>query len=243
MRPVVIALLALCTAASAQKEETESDTTKVVREPKRRYLIIRTYLPDSPGGPQVAISRGRYTVNFGSREGVKPGSVFRVYRLADEYVGLVRVERVWRDSSWVRLLNLEQKIDVDKPLPFGIRYRLLPEHVILETVIFQAGKPVFSAEMHDRLRYVARFILSLPDYPVIVEGHTDNTGNRKQNIVLGKERAQQIATYLHDVHLIPRTQMHAIGYGDTRPLASNSTAEGRRQNRRVDIVLVRRLPR
>ena len=194
----------MCAAASAQEEETESDTMAFVREPERRYIIVRTHLPDSPGGPQVAISRGRYTVNFGSREGVKPGSVFRVYRLADEYVGLVRVERVWRDTSWVSLLSLEQKIDLDKPLPFGIRYRLLPEHVILETVSFQAGKPVFSAEMHDRLRYAARFILSLPEYHVIVEGHTDNTGQRERNVVLGKERAQQIANYLHDVQLIPR---------------------------------------
>ena len=228
---------ALCAAAS-----TQTGTTTVGQEPARRYLIIRTHLPDAPGGPQLAVSQGRYTVNFGSREGVKPGSTFRVYRTEEEYIGLVRVERSWRDTAWVKVVSLDQKIDLAQPLPMGIRYRLLPKYVILETVAFDAGKPVFTAGMPNRLRYVPRFILSLPDYPVMLEGHTDSTGNRKANLRLGKERAVKVRTYLHDVHLVPNWQMHTIGYAGERPIATNDTAEGRRQNRRVDMVMLDRLP-
>lgn len=227
----------LCATASAQ-----TDTTSVGVEPARRYIIIRTHLPDAPGGPQAAVSQGRYTVNFGSRDGVKPGSTFRVYRLENEFIGLVRVERSWRDTAWVKIVSLDQKIDHHETLPMGIRYRLLPKHVFLETVAFDAGKPVFTEGMHNRLRYVARFILSLPDYPVVLEGHTDNTGKREDNLRLGKDRAEQIRSYLHDVHLVPNWQMHAVGYAADRPVATNDTAEGRAKNRRVDMVMLDRLP-
>ena len=235
-----ISLLAsvLCAAAFS----AEPDSVAVIEEPERNYIIIRTHLPDSPGGPQAAVSQGRYTVNFGSREGVRPGSIFRVYRLPEEYIGLVRVERVWRDSAWVSVVNLEQKIDLANTLPLAVRYRLLPKYVILETVYFDAGKPVFTAAMHNRLRYIARFILSLPDHSVVLEGHTDNTGTAKKNIQLSKDRAEQIGRYLHEVNLIPEFQLHAIGYGEAQPISTNDTPEGRRLNRRVDMVLVDRLP-
>ena len=52
---------------------------------------------------------------------------------------------------------------------------------------------------------------------------------------------EEIAQFLHDIHLIPRGQLNAIGLAAKRPIATNSTPEGRRQNRRVDIVLVDRL--
>ena len=59
---------------------------------------------------------------------------------------------------------------------------------------------------------------------------------------MGKERAEQIRTYLHEVHLVPNWQMHTVGYADDHPIATNNTAEGRRQNRRVDMVMLDRLP-
>ena len=229
-------------AVMAADASAQTDTTTVGQGSTRTYLIIRAHLPDSPSAPQLAVSQGYYTVNFGSRDGVKPGSSFRVYRTAEEYIGLVRVEPTWRDTAWVKVINLDQKIDLDSPLPMGYRYQLLPKYVFLSTVNFEAGKPVFTDDMHDRLRYVARFILSLPDYPVMLEGHTDNIGKHDENLQLGKERAEQIRTYLREVHLVPNWQMHAVGYADDRPIATNSTAAGRARNRRVDMVMMDRLP-
>ena len=227
-------------AAHAQEveEAAAADTTAAAATlPTSKYYIYQALLPSVDGGPQVAVSRGTYIVNFGSRDGVKPGSIFQIYR-QELFLGLARVQRSFRDSSEIGLLNLELKADKDDPLPFGRGDRLYPEYVLLETVHFASGRPVFTPEMHENMRYAARLILSFPDYPVVLEGHTDNFGEPEENIVLGKARAAEIGRFLNEVHLIPWSQMHTVGYADQRPIASNASPEGRARNRRVDIVLV-----
>ena len=229
--------------------QEEADTT-VVQAPRSKYGIFAGYLPDSPGaGPQLAVGMGRYVVNFGSRDGVKKGSIFEAHR-HERFVGLVRVEQVWRDSASVRVVKLERwevpPGSVDElaanalPLWDGQPYsfRLFPHYVLLETVHFDLGKPVFTPQMHDRLRYAARFILSFPDFPVVIEGHTDNSGKADKNLILSRNRAEEIRRYLSEIQLVPMAQMHPIGFGETRPVTPNSSEDGRRQNRRVDIILV-----
>ena len=147
--------IALAATAVAQTEE-KPDTISV-KPAQSDYYIYRALLHNSDGGTQVAVSRGRYVVNFGTREGVKPGSIFRVVR-HETYLGLVRVDHTWRDSAAVSLVNLEIKADLGDPMPFARGDRLFPEYVLLETVHFAAGAPLISAEMHKRLRYTARFV-------------------------------------------------------------------------------------
>jgi len=232
--------------------QEEADTTGV-EAPKSKYGIFAGYLPDSPqAGPQLAIGLGRYVVNFGSRDGVRRGSIFQVHR-HERYVGLVRVEEVWRDSASVRVVNLERWEHPPRsvtdpaadalPLWDGQPYSfwLFPHYVLLETVHFDLGKPVFTPQMHDRLRYAARFILSFPDFPVVIEGHTDNNGPADKNLVLSRNRAEEIMRYLNEIQLVPMEQMHPIGFGESKPVTPNSTEDGRRQNRRVDIILMSEL--
>ena len=71
-----------------------------------------------------------------------------------------------------------------------------------------------------------------------LEGHTDNTGDRKANVKLSLQRARAIREYLNDVQQIPLSQMQVAGYDDDRPIGSNDTADGRFLNRRVDIVML-----
>lgn len=236
--PAVVRVLLVLSAAYPMvgwaQTEAPGEEPAPVTSP---YRIIRTHLPDSPGGPQMAVSLGRYIVNFGSRFGVMRGSIFQVYK-QQTFAGLVRVEKVWRDSASVRVIQLEQKIEPDNPLPLDRGYRLYPKYVLLETINFGTGKPSFTPDMHDRLRYATRFILSFPDHPVVIEGHTDNTGDRKSNVALSLQRAEAIRQYLREIQRIPLDQMRTVGYADTRPIGSNGTPEGRFRNRRVDIVML-----
>jgi outer membrane protein OmpA-like peptidoglycan-associated protein len=71
-----------------------------------------------------------------------------------------------------------------------------------------------------------------------VEGFTDNQGAKEANLKLSSERAEAVVHWLAD-HRIDRSRLSAKGYGDARPVASNSTAEGRAKNRRVELVRVR----
>ena len=69
---------------------------------------------------------------------------------------------------------------------------------------------------------------------ILVTGYTDNTGNDSINIPLSQARAQSVANYLAGQG-IPSNRINAQGYGAENPLASNATAAGREQNRRVEI--------
>lgn len=68
---------------------------------------------------------------------------------------------------------------------------------------------------------------------VEIEGHTDNTGSAEYNYSLGEKRAMAVRNYLNDNGGIPLHAMNTISFGETRPVADNSTADGRKANRRV----------
>ena len=87
-------------------------------------------------------------------------------------------------------------------------------------------------------------LLSWPqytDYRIQLEGHTDSQGSARKNQALSEKRVQNIKTYLvQHFHLAPE-RILAVGYGSSRPIASNDTPEGRSQNRRVEVVNLGRM--
>jgi outer membrane protein OmpA-like peptidoglycan-associated protein len=68
-----------------------------------------------------------------------------------------------------------------------------------------------------------------------IEGHTDNTGEKFVNEKLGMERAEAVKRYLYEQHQIPLHKINVISYGEDKPVALNTTRDGRAQNRRVVI--------
>jgi len=70
-----------------------------------------------------------------------------------------------------------------------------------------------------------------------IQGHTDSTGEEAWNVFLGKLRAEAVMEYLHDMYSIPLHRMEVVSYGSAKPIADNSTNEGRAQNRRVVILV------
>ena len=87
-------------------------------------------------------------------------------------------------------------------------------------------------------------LLSWPqytDYRVQLEGHTDSQGSARKNQSLSEKRVQNIKAYLvQHFHLAPE-RILAVGYGSSKPIASNDTPEGRGQNRRVEVVNLGRM--
>jgi outer membrane protein OmpA-like peptidoglycan-associated protein len=82
-------------------------------------------------------------------------------------------------------------------------------------------------------------VLSWPqysEYRIQLEGHTDSQGPERKNQSLSEKRVQSIKDYLVQRFHITPERVRAVGYGASRPLASNDTAEGRSQNRRVEVV-------
>ncbi|MCJ7616800.1 MAG: OmpA family protein [Desulfobacterales bacterium] len=71
-----------------------------------------------------------------------------------------------------------------------------------------------------------------------IQGHTDDRGSEEYNMNLGLKRAEAVRQYFSEINMLPLHMMHAISYGESRPLANNSTKEGRAQNRRVVIIVL-----
>jgi outer membrane protein OmpA-like peptidoglycan-associated protein len=68
-----------------------------------------------------------------------------------------------------------------------------------------------------------------------IEGHTDNVGPKDVNERIGLERAEAVKRYLYEQHQIPLHRMNVISYGPDKPVAPNTTKDGRAQNRRIVI--------
>ncbi len=84
-----------------------------------------------------------------------------------------------------------------------------------------------------------RQVPAVQERQVVVVGHTDRTGSEAANYQLGQQRAAAVAHYLLDEHGLDPVRVRVTSAGDTRPVADNATAEGRQQNRRVEILVYR----
>src|SRR5205814_1099584 len=113
---------------------------------------------------------------------------------------------------------------------------------ILEKVQFALGSAAIRRQSFATLNQVAKVLQTHPDLArVQVEGHTDSTGNPKRNTVLSQARAEAVVAYLTG-HGVERSRLAAVGFGPSRPLASNATRSGREANRRVELRVVERRP-
>ncbi|WP_237704268.1 OmpA family protein [Idiomarina sp. A28L] len=84
---------------------------------------------------------------------------------------------------------------------------------------------------------LATFLDKYPETKVEIEGHTDNVGTRADNLRLSQQRAENAVDYLVREHGIDRDRLSATGYGESRPVADNSTEAGKQANRRINAVI------
>lgn len=114
--------------------------------------------------------------------------------------------------------------------------------VRLKAIRFPVGKEVVLPENHGLLTKVQRAIRTFGEPDVIVEGHTDSTGSKERNDLLSRKRAEAVRDYLVSNGTLPGERISAVGYGSSRPLASNDTERGRAINRRIDVVIAPSAP-
>lgn len=86
-------------------------------------------------------------------------------------------------------------------------------------------------------RFVEKLIAQDKGLYLEIQGHADSTGPEDWNVYLGKKRAEAVMGYLHEQYQVPLHRMEVISYGSAKPMADNSTSEGRAQNRRVVILV------
>ena len=105
----------------------------------------------------------------------------------------------------------------------------------LGDVLFDTGESSLKAGARSNIERVASFLKNYPDRSLTIEGHTDNTGDEDFNYNLSVERAFAVRSALM-AQGIDISRIQAKGFGEDMPVASNSDASGRQQNRRVDLI-------
>jgi outer membrane protein OmpA-like peptidoglycan-associated protein len=131
-----------------------------------------------------------------------------------------------------------------------LRARLLQQfNLILETrdtarglvvnmsdVLFDSGKYTLRPLAREKLAKISGIVLAYPSLNLAVEGNTDSVGTDSFNQQLSEQRAEGVRDYLTKQG-VPESSTTAAGFGKSRPIASNDTAEGRQQNRRVELIV------
>ena len=102
---------------------------------------------------------------------------------------------------------------------------------------FEIKQNEVQREDKEKLAVVGTFMNKYPDTTAVIEGHSDDVGTSEFNMKLSQERAEAVVNFLVDDQHIDASRLMAVGYGETRPIADNSTKEGKQANRRIDAVI------
>lgn len=109
--------------------------------------------------------------------------------------------------------------------------------VLSGDVTFDTGSAQIKPGLHDELRRIAEIMRQYPQTRIQVEGHTDSRGSEQNNLALSRRRAEAVRDYLMQ-NGVASSRIQVAAYGESKPVADNSTAYGRQQNRRVEIKVV-----
>jgi outer membrane protein OmpA-like peptidoglycan-associated protein len=117
-----------------------------------------------------------------------------------------------------------------KPIEKGTR-------VVLNNIFFDTGKATLTPQSHLELEKAVDLLKTNPTMVIEVGGHTDNTGDDAANMKLSHDRAKSVREYLLSRN-INAERVQAKGYGESNPIATNDTDEGRKANRRTEFIIL-----
>ena len=158
----------------------------------------------------------------------------------------IRVEPPKVEDQQTRMARIARRVENSlRPLidreEIKVTYnKLWVEVEIKSSILYSSGSAELELEAYDPLKKLASVLHKLPNY-IDVEGHTDDLPIKNaiypSNWELSASRAASVV-HLFTKEGIPAEHLSAIGFGEFRPVASNDTVEGRRQNRRVKVVIL-----
>jgi outer membrane protein OmpA-like peptidoglycan-associated protein len=108
--------------------------------------------------------------------------------------------------------------------------------VITHGILFDVNSAKIKGESYRTLQEIGQLLQDLPDLRLSIEGHTDSDGSDESNMALSQRRADAVRTYLISTYSIAADRLEAKGWGESKPVGTNDTAEGKANNRRVELV-------
>jgi outer membrane protein OmpA-like peptidoglycan-associated protein len=142
-------------------------------------------------------------------------------------------ERAMREAAEKRAKEAMDKLAASAAVKQESRGTVI---TIPGNVLFGTGKSTLLPGAQTKLDSVAEALRDQADHDIVIEGHTDAQGSDDTNLRLSQDRAQSVRDYLVG-RGVPSNRIRVVGIGESRPIADNSTPEGRAQNRRVEIIV------
>lgn len=159
----------------------------------------------------------------------------RVANVPDAKLGrghVIVLELMAEPSSPAYLSNI-RVAEGGKPLYDAL---MADGHVATHGILFATGSDQIRGESKPTLDAIGQMLQAHTDLKLSIEGHTDNVGSAPSNQTLSEKRAAAVRQFLVTNYQIDASRLTSKGLGSTKPAAPNTTAEGRQQNRRVELV-------
>jgi outer membrane protein OmpA-like peptidoglycan-associated protein len=108
--------------------------------------------------------------------------------------------------------------------------------VATQGIFFDTGSDRLRPESTPTLKEIGAMLTAHPELRLLIEGHTDAMGDDASNLALSEKRAEAVKLFLEETYGIDSSRLESKGFGESRPACDNDTAEGRQNNRRVELV-------
>jgi outer membrane protein OmpA-like peptidoglycan-associated protein len=154
-----------------------------------------------------------------------------------EHSSLLETYDIYADVVEKGFTTARVKTYVLAELPTEVVTKINRDFAELMDANFEFNKSEVSENSYPILDMVAKIMKENPDLAMEIAAHTDNIGSFEFNMQLSKDRARSIVNYLVSKG-IDKIRLVSKGYGESRPISSNSTEEGRRNNRRVEFIIL-----
>jgi outer membrane protein OmpA-like peptidoglycan-associated protein len=221
----------------------KKETTKTV---SGKYWQLYYEIQDSNGERNEAISVADILENYKSAALEKGGNIeyenlhngFLTFTLPREEGGLTWCY-IEASPGHYGLWIIDEK-DFEKKLTFSTAEQMkntldAEGHVAVYGILFDIDKAFLKLESIPPLQEIVKLLQQNASLKVEIQGHTDDQGSDEHNLALSDKRAKTVLQYLTLFGIAPE-RLTAKGYGETMPVASNDTPEGRAKNRRVELV-------
>jgi outer membrane protein OmpA-like peptidoglycan-associated protein len=174
------------------------------------------------------------------RSDPRDGSYFVALPMGKKYGYYASAEGYYPISRSIDLVGQTEAVDttVDIVLKSLEQMKETGESVRINNIFFEFDKYDLLPESYPELNRLANILKDLPDTRVEIAGHTDSIDSDSYNMELSRKRAGAVVDYLVSVGC-SQSQLLAKGYGESRPIATNDTEEGRAQNRRVEFSFIK----
>lgn len=208
-------------------------TTPVAYSPKGYHAIFKSYGLTLHVVDALDMPSSYCTVVNGQ-------IIFSDTPIAYSNQGLTRIINAYSQPTEDICVDIDQDgycDDVDKcpDTPIGA----IPDEdgcwVVDQDFLFDFDKATVKSEFFPIADDIAKVLVANPTMKLVIKGHTDSKGSAKYNQRLSERRAEAVGFTLIDRNRIDASRLGLIGYGETRPKATNDTAEGRAKNRRVEL--------